>query len=756
MDLSQTKLTRPEWTAIEHPISANELCIVKFIQRGYKDVNLRENKLISLASYLKVSLDLYLYHEYFHARIHALDSTFQVPAKNSVVLNKASKIRLGTITTQLPKTLYEFILLDICESKDYFTLQWMAKLHVSQVNDYVMKFIQHTLSLYLPNYTELVLNSVALLEKNAYVKYRDMTLYDHQKQLFTLAKNPEPKLILYSAPTGTGKTLSPIGLSEQYKIIFVCGARHIGLAFATQCIALNIPIAFAFGCNEPNDIKLHYYAVKECTRNKRTGNIQKVNNAVADKVQIIISDLYSYLHAMNKMLETTEACNIIKYWDEPTISLDKKEHPLHELIQKNWRDNVIPNVVLSSATLPKAEEIASTLQGFRVKFEGASIYTIISHDSTKTIQLLNPQNQIELPHYHCPTHDNLKTCISHIESKLILLKYMDLGTILQFIKTLDLPENLLMHNYFTRLDEITVTNIKVYYLTCLKRIQANEWAILFEKEKMRRTQLYSTIHICSEDAWTLTHGPTIYLTENVQQIASYCLKTAAIPETILADILKNLSYNNAISDKMAVLEKDIEDKNKDSDKEKKMADGRVNVDVKRLQTDLDKLQHMIKPITLPDMYIPNRRDHLRRFSKSDQLGTSFTSDVDMYTIEKILATDVDNSLKLLVMMGIGVFDKSVDIKYTEIVKQLAVDKKLYLIIATKDYIYGTNYQFSNAYIGKDLVESMTQEMLIQAAGRVGRWEQVPYTIRFRHLDLIRLLFLPQVSSPEVDNMRRLF
>ena len=47
-------------------------------------------------------------------------------------------------------------------------------------------------------------------------------LFMHQKELFTNMKNLEPKLIFYIAPTGTGKTLSPIGLSESYKIIFVC------------------------------------------------------------------------------------------------------------------------------------------------------------------------------------------------------------------------------------------------------------------------------------------------------------------------------------------------------------------------------------------------------------------------------------------------------------------------------------------------------------------------------------------------------
>jgi hypothetical protein len=38
---------------------------------------------------------------------------------------------------------------------------------------------------------------------------------------------------------------------------------------------------------------------------------------------------------------------------------------------------------------------------------------------------------------------------------------------------------------------------------------------------------------------------------------------------LLQELTKQLSYNQSLSDKMAQLEKDLEDKNKDSEKEKK-------------------------------------------------------------------------------------------------------------------------------------------------------------------------------------------
>ena len=57
----------------------------------------------------------------------------------------------------------------------------------------------------------------------------------------------------------------------------------------------------------------------------------------------------------------------------------------------------------------------------------------------------------------------------------------------------------------------------------------------------------------------------------------------------------------------------------------------------------------------------------------------------------MLIDDVDDHWKLLLMMGIGVFAAHDSDRYTEVMKQLAQEQKLYLIIASTDYIYGTNY-----------------------------------------------------------------
>ena len=116
---------------------------------------------------------------------------------------------------------------------------------------------------------------------------------------------------------------------------------------------------------------------------------------------------------------------------------------------------------------------------------------------------------------------------------------------------------------------------------------------------------------------------------------------------------------------------------------------------------------------------------------------------------------VDNAWKILLLMGIGVFINHDNITYTEIMKRLADEQKLYMIIASSDYIYGTNYQFCHGFLSKDL--NLTQEKIIQAMGRIGRNNiQQTYTVRFRDDEQIMKLFTAETEKPEIINMNRLF
>lgn len=900
MDLQQLKLSKSEWQSIEVPTSEEEKEILLLIMRSHDNVNIKYNKNKSLISYLKIEyseiMEDYLYNKFLSPaveNIRKIAGSQSAPLAISVIANpvlkKADIIRIekNDITKFKWSEIYEHLLLTCIENifkqkknrvngtgkndwrLHYFTLYKLMQNTVASINRHILTIVRNILDAFESeiSLSEMIENSVEYLEKNALLlKNADITLYEHQKQLFSLMQNnPGPKLVLYIAPTGTGKTISPIGLTDTRKVIFVCAARHVGLALAKAAISVQKKVAFAFGCASSGDIRLHYYAAKEYTKNKRTGGIGKVDNSVGDKVEIMICDLKSYLTAMYYMIAFNPVENLIVYWDEPTISLDYETHDLHAIIKNNWKENLIPTVILSSATLPKVHEMIETTADFKEKFPGAQIHSIVSHDCKKTIPLINKYGFVVLPHNLSDLQEEVIAMATHCENNQTLLRYFDLNESIKCImcleRTTNIPENAKIVRHFTSLDDINLHKIKMYYLFVLKKIIAGSWEQVcasFRHFRQRRlmpnnhidakgnkirkvssigpgviaqtagtrtsiatemagkpiVKMASTInetppttifgvqtlpggvslqnpatqkkpdeileecaiYVTTKDAYSLTDGPTIFLANDVEKIAKFCIQQANIPAKVMENIMEKIEFNNDVNEKIRIFEKDLEDieakltvaandvqsdgKSKQKSGEKKIKAAKTDStdasSIERLNSQMEYLRALIKTAELNETFVPNKHAHLQKWAEDLELAKPFTCDIDNITIIDIMMlADVPDSWKVLLLMGIGVFCKHESITYTEIMKKLAEQQKLYMIIASSDYIYGTNYQFCHGYLSKDLI--LTQEKIIQALGRIGRNNiQQDYTIRFRDDAHIKKLFCHEADKPEVLNMNRLF
>jgi hypothetical protein len=185
----------------------------------------------------------------------------------------------------------------------------------------------------------------------------------------------------------------------------------------------------------------------------------------------------------------------------------------------------------------------------------------------------------------------------------------------------------------------------------------------------------------------------------------------------------------------------------------------TNKEMQRLMDRISALRENIHSVHLNPVHIPNTRHHQDLWIPrvlNGMVTNAFVPNVDEEDVKEIMSLCVDNQKKLLLIMGIGVFSLGADIAYMEIMKRLAYNQRLFLIIASSDYIYGTNYQFCHGFIGKDL-QNMTQQKTIQAIGRIGRNNiQQEYTVRFRDdAVLMRLFKRPEVNL-EAENMCRLF
>lgn len=878
MDFTQNKLTKSEWESIEKPVSEFEKKILKVIMDGYQTVNIRFNENQTIIQLLNIvptnEIHNYLYKEYFSTTIQQIVEKINVLItnknkqfkKNKTIVDtkieldliekinnwstpfnkkleieikkikKIDMIRIKNMTETIDiikPNIFEFLILEFCEkivlsiankNTEYgfylYTLIQLKNVSIQQINIIVLQFVDFIIEYTKDklNITEVFHRSLEFIEKNKYLlKYSDISLFSHQKQLFSLFKlNKEtPKLVLYMAPTGTGKTLSPIGLSTVYRIIFVCVARHIGLALAKSAISVGKKVAFAFGCETASDIRLHYFSAVSYSIHNKSGGIYKVDNSVGTNVEIIICDVKSYLTAMHYMLAFNPEEDIITYWDEPTITMDYENHELHETIHRNWIENRISKIVLSCATLPKENEIIDTITDFKCRFENAEIHTITSFDCKKSISILNKDGKCSLPHLLFSDFDELIDCIHYCEENKTLMRYFDLEEVIRFLEYVNIndfiEEKYKIQNYFHKIDNITMDSIKIYYIESIKNINKSVWPIIYsrcletQEKKFKRGEQninstdplrkiksmdsysmpqnnlylnrsisispekpltnslnsdnpFSGILLTTTDAHTLTDGPTIFLVEDVEKIGKFYIQQTNIPEKVLNSIMEKIGENEVVQRKITVIENLLEDKlGNEVEKNKKMEKENFSRESKELMNQLKVLQGYIKNVNMESKYIPNNIQHQMIWvPNSEIIENAFIPSIDEHVIKEIMSVDVDNQLKLLLLLGIGVFTKNPNIQYMEIMKRLATEQKLYIIIAQSDYIYGTNYQFCHGFIGKDLTK-MTNQKTIQALGRIGRNNiQQEYTVRFRDNTIIKNLFKPTVDNFEAINMSKLF
>ena len=856
MDLKQLKLTRSEWDSIEVPVSQEEREILQLIMDGYHQPNLKINKTTSMFSFLKIEqtpdLELFLFQKYFDPIVKKntekygsiMDFTLNMETgTGSGTLRKIKSIdiaRIQNLESNIEKNrdfIYEFVLLEHAhdlyrniakKTSKYsfylYTLLQLRKTSIQHVNCHVKKYVDDLIEYVNANtdLIQIIQRAYEFIECNPYLlKYADKELFSHQRELFCIFNKSKytlsvPKLVLYIAPTGTGKTLSPIGLVNEYRIIFVCMARHIGLALAKTAISMHRKIAFAFGCETASDIRLHNFAASTYTKHRKSGGIGKIDNGDGSLVEIMICDVKSYLVAMNYMLAFNSATNVILYWDEPTITLDYSTHELHDVIHRNWTENKIPNIVFSCATLPTEIELMPVLMDFRQKFgeNGDEIctQTITSYDCRKSIPILNKDGYCAMPHTMYESHSELKICVENCEENKTLLRYFDLSEIVKFAFYVNqsrfAPDGLGLQEYFQHIRDITMDSMKLYYLELLKRISEVHWPDIYahmrsimkgkfmrpekekadvfikkhvsldgingkKMEKVEKNMVASSgLLSTTEDAYTLTDGPTIFLCEDVTKIGNFYIQQSKIPTEIFQLILKKIAKNNELAESIQKLESMLEelenkfmknDTNSDKDSDKKIEKkSERNPEWMRMFDEIDRLRKQVKYLAMDPEYIPNTKQHQKKWAplseqaKSEYFENAFVPNIDETAVRQVMSTDVDNYLKVLLLLGIGMFMEGINPTYLEIMKTLALQQDLFMIIASSDYVYGTNYNFCHGYIGKDM-NNMTKQKTLQCMGRIGRGNmQQTYSVRFREDKMIYDLFRRPLVNIEAENMCRLF
>ncbi len=810
--LEQTKLTKSEWDKMEKPIqNENEKNILKMIYNGFNNININYNPFICLYEYLKIDnkFDTFIFNKILKDKLNKINKSnillidsFLSSIKDKTKMSNSDLIKMKNSIEKINdtnKNIIEFIILDeikqlskILKKKDFkedkkyslivFNIYTIFNEYKNKINKHLVNIIDEIIKYHIPNlhFKNMIQNVTKFIEHNYIFNYKTLSLYQHQKDIFSVfnSNNNKSKFIFYCAPTSSGKTLTPLALTNKYKVLFVCASKHIGLSLAKSAFFLKKKIGFAFGSKDKSNIRLNFNAVKTYIT---VNNGRKIpDHSDGTNVEIMISDLISFESAMLYMKSFHSLENIILFWDEPTIGLDVENHYLHNIIEHNWKCNIIPNVVFSCATLPKEDKIQNIISSFKNKFNNSMFKYIESYDQFTNLIIYDEYGNVIMPHIYFQDYNKMILFLKYQDKKYY--KFYNCNECAKFIIFYDkyINKNTISNNFDT-ITKFTLNNIKDVYLNCLFSINSDKWNeiqdLFFQVIPLNNnSETFIGPNITTNNANSLTNGPTLYISDKIENICKYLLKKSNIPNNIINVINEKINNNTKISEKIFQKEKDYEDKiEKYKDNDNIMENMRLPPDILELYNEIEKLKQSILNLTIDSIYKPNMRDHYNKWNNSNisfeesDVFSSYIDDDDLKNIMQLYT--LQPIYKILFLLGIGIFSNNVtdtneenrqkDIKiennkYIEQIKFLAEQKSLYLILADSDYIYGTNYQFSHCYLGKDM-QNMTQEKIIQCIGRIGRQEKNKhFSFRFRSKQQIDILYSIPENNIEANNMNKLF
>ena len=400
--------------------------------------------------------------------------------------------------------------------------------------------------------------------------------------------------------------------------------------------------------------------------------------------------------------------DIILYWDEPTIGLDYSDHEIHKDISNVIMNNKLYNIILSSATLPEKSDIQPFIDNFNSKFADITINvrTINSDIFLNNISIYDTCGNTITPHYMwLDNNEKLQLFIDYFNKNKKLQKYLDIEKCIEFI--LDIckftNKNLFVDNYVVNNilpdDLILIENnhITDMYLYSLSKVSKEYKNILDQHYKTKNQFNIKTkqqVFIVTHDAYTITGGPCLYLTNNYDTLTKVLFKSSNIPDEIINNLYKIIDNNNKfmeIINKNIKLYQDIMEK--ELEKENKMSDGRIPPEAQKIKNIIDSTQEKIKSLSLDEIYIPNYKKHFQKYN--DKLNFSecdlWSSNIDEQSMQKIIEIDhLNHIFKILLLIGVGVLHEELPNQYKEIMKELAKNKQLFMVIADDNYIYGTN------------------------------------------------------------------
>ena len=252
--------------------------------------------------------------------------------------------------------------------------------------------------------------------------------------------------------------------------------------------------------------------------------------------------------------------------------------------------------------------------------------------TNSVILLYDEYSNVIMPHNYFQDLNTMKNFLSYQEKKYY--KFYNCDHCAKFILFYNKHyDKKIIKTNFNNIRHINLNHIKDVYIALLMSIDSQEqWESICKKYEEsypsyngehKNRHLDIGTELTTNSAQSLTNGPTLYITNKLDNISKYLLMKSNIDGKVMDSIEDKINQNNDINDILLQKQKDYEDKTeKYKDNENVMTNMRFPQDILDLYHEIQVLQDKINPLQIQSKYIPNTKDHYQLWNNNDEVSYS--------------------------------------------------------------------------------------------------------------------------------------
>lgn len=488
------------------------------------------------------------------------------------------------------------------------------------------------------------------------------------------------------------------------RVIFVCANRNVRLQYGQLVTGAGYAVTIANYNDKTKKTKL--VSSWRCTKVQKNRKTKSKNRRVRAQRNKLVKNIEEEFNLQSIIIAGPRAAldilynstseqlhETIVFGDEFTMSADKENQELTKYIAGILASG-IRQLVLSSATLPKVEELESFIDGWKNQYPSGKIIGISAINSQIGCQIISLEGKHFILHQDCKNKEDVELILKRLEEEPFVRRIVCPDKVLKLYKEVRKIRKDIFY-----IEEVICQDLKnlshtgfvhfyIKLLGILKSMGGEEIIGVcercFVKDEIKTEIKYE--NLLNNELKEIFDRPTLIRSENCESVLREMLKKK------LGDGVK---YIREIQ-KVIRFHQD-----RSKLKEKKQA----NLNKKTTNHGKGIIQNEINDmITIPD-------SELLSGLCDGKFGSSIA--------EVIIRLEAPDEWRLGLLLGVGLYGTFVKSKsYENLVRILGESGRLRYIISDETIIYGTDWPFGIVLCAENTTDSIAS--WFQTAGRSGR------------------------------------